>query len=543
MNRTFSLLLLLSVVSLISCQIKIPVKKTSVNPIPKQSCSSSDIPILKDKARSLEAVKPTFIHQTLENFENVQYSGEMVIGSQNQTFKVLFDTGSDMLWLPAKSCKGCPRDVRFSCEESSTCTTTATRKKKKYTGGFIEGNETVDMVGLAGAPDIKVKYTFTLVDNAADLEGSQEDALMGLSPQKNVTDFIDLLYDAGHIKDKVYTFYMDYNAEVNEIITGDDDSSDGDDTPPEDPTQTSKDDDATTETGKTTPENNDTGSEDNTNTAPDNNDPKTPDDGKPDENEDPDTPPSPKQRTVTYNSYLHIGEIPEEYVNKLAWVPVPLGRNWNTKIYATKVGDKVIDITVHPSAQLAMFDSGTSLLTFAYPVYNQLMETLNKTDLCEINIAKPGGNELSYCMCNETVISKYPNVTFYTSNAVFNITPEQYLINPSEFNNDAETRFCTVGVSPRALTSKVSILGDIFFRGGIVVFSKANQTMGIYMDGMKKIDGFGYVYDNYTHWTGIAGVVLMLLAVAVVLLLQKVYKKEVVERNDLTDELYNNSFI
>jgi len=109
--------------------------------------------------------------------------------------------------------------------------------------------------------------------------------------------------------------------------------------------------------------------------------------------------------------------------------------------------------------------------------------------------------------------------------------------------NNPATRFCTVGVSPRALTSKVSILGDIFFRGGLVVFSKSNQTMGIYMDGMKRTVGFGYVYDTYTHWTGIAGVVLMFLAVAVVLLLQKIYRKEVVERNDLTDELYNNSFI
>jgi len=56
------------------------------------------------------------------------------------------------------------------------------------------------MVGLNAAPDIRVKYPFTLVDNAADLEGSQEDAIMGLSPQQNVTDFIDLLYNAGYIE-------------------------------------------------------------------------------------------------------------------------------------------------------------------------------------------------------------------------------------------------------------------------------------------------------------------------------------------------------
>ena len=42
-------------------------------------------------------------------------------------------------------------------------------------------------------------------------------------------------------------------------------------------------------------------------------------------------------------------------------------------------------------------------------------------------------------------------------------------------------RTCTVGIQARRATSKVSILGDIFFRGGFVAFSKTTQEMGINM--------------------------------------------------------------
>ena len=94
----------------------------------------------------------------------------------------------------------------------------------------------------------------------------------------------------------------------------------------------------------------------------------------------------------------------------------------------------MINTSVHATAQLAMFDTGTSLLTLAYPVYDELMQNLNKTDLCDINIAKPGGNELSYCLCNDTVMAQYPNITYYAETVAFNITPQQYMINPSEID-------------------------------------------------------------------------------------------------------------
>ena len=40
----------------------------------------------------------------IHDFSNVQYYGEVSIGSTEQQFEVIFDTGSSNLWVPSKEC-------------------------------------------------------------------------------------------------------------------------------------------------------------------------------------------------------------------------------------------------------------------------------------------------------------------------------------------------------------------------------------------------------------------------------------------------------
>lgn len=58
----------------------------------------------------------------LYNFKNTQYTGELAIGSEDNKFKVLFDTGSANLWIDSSKCQeeGCKNHKQYDGTKSST---------------------------------------------------------------------------------------------------------------------------------------------------------------------------------------------------------------------------------------------------------------------------------------------------------------------------------------------------------------------------------------------------------------------------------------
>jgi Eukaryotic aspartyl protease len=43
----------------------------------------------------------------IEGFQIFQYSGYIKIGSNNQSFKTIFDTGSSLIWISSDHCSSC----------------------------------------------------------------------------------------------------------------------------------------------------------------------------------------------------------------------------------------------------------------------------------------------------------------------------------------------------------------------------------------------------------------------------------------------------
>jgi hypothetical protein len=88
----------------------------------------------------------------LSNCNNVQYIGNISIGTPPQNFTVIFDTGSTLLWIPTIGCNGCSSPV-FNSSNSSTFNITNNYASITYLdNSSVSGFYGSDIVSLAGTP-------------------------------------------------------------------------------------------------------------------------------------------------------------------------------------------------------------------------------------------------------------------------------------------------------------------------------------------------------------------------------------------------------
>ena len=70
-----------------------------------------------------------------------------------------------------------------------------------------------------------------------------------------------------------------------------------------------------------------------------------------------------------------------------------------------------------------LFDTGTSFILLANPIYNTVVQELMANG-CTAYAS-------IVCPCEDKYLGNYPNITFYTRGAQFVVTPEQYMVNPA----------------------------------------------------------------------------------------------------------------
>jgi len=157
----------------------------------RQTTASEVADMMQMAASSTEAKKKaTLVHESaLENHGNMQYYGEVSLGTPSKKFKVVFDTGSFIFWVPDAACPdlACKKHDQFKVHQSKSGEILGlkngmvTQAFIKYGTGSMVGVRASDKVGIGS---LKVPSTGILVatqERGKVFELSPFDGVLGFS--------------------------------------------------------------------------------------------------------------------------------------------------------------------------------------------------------------------------------------------------------------------------------------------------------------------------------------------------------------------------
>lgn len=130
----------------------------------------------------------------LQNFNNEQYIGSIVVGDDKQSVPVMFDTGSALMYVVTDKCDKnlCPQEVKYKPGSSSKYSLAQGQDSeptaKCYGRGCVSGQLSQDQVCFS-ADDNKACLsgaTFLAVNEATDIEKDKFSGIVGLSPQSDL---------------------------------------------------------------------------------------------------------------------------------------------------------------------------------------------------------------------------------------------------------------------------------------------------------------------------------------------------------------------
>jgi hypothetical protein len=150
-----------------------------------------------------------------KNYDDVEYIGNITIGTPPQTFRVVFDTGSSNLWVPSTTCNdaGCQQKLKFNQRASSTFVNNGEPIQIQYGTGSMSGVLGADNV--FPSPGLKVAaQTFGVATHLASFfQGQPMDGILGLAYPSIAADYVTPVFDnmisQNLVQSPVFSFFLD----------------------------------------------------------------------------------------------------------------------------------------------------------------------------------------------------------------------------------------------------------------------------------------------------------------------------------------------
>nr|XP_033775208.1 cathepsin E [Geotrypetes seraphini] len=173
-------------------------------------------------------------NEPLINYMDVEYFGEISIGSPPQNFTVIFDTGSSNLWVPSVYCtsNACKQHTLYQPSTSNTYSADGRPFSIQYGTGSLSGIIGIDQVTVEGITVSNQQFGESVSEPGNTFADSGFDGILGLAyPSLAVggcTPVFDNMMAQNLVAMPIFSVYMSRNPDSSvggEIIFGGLDSS------------------------------------------------------------------------------------------------------------------------------------------------------------------------------------------------------------------------------------------------------------------------------------------------------------------------------
>ena len=167
----------------------------------------------RQQVDQFDASKSKFTKVKLTDEHNLQYFGEFQLGSKNQTFSAIMDTGSSNIWVPGSNCvsEACQGKASFDPSSSDTYSTQHEQLTIQYGTGSMEGEVGYDSVTFGGVT-VKNQGFGAAYELSNDFLNSPFDGSFGLAYRSiasdEVTPWFDNAVKQGLIPKAIFSFYL-----------------------------------------------------------------------------------------------------------------------------------------------------------------------------------------------------------------------------------------------------------------------------------------------------------------------------------------------